>query len=218
MYISGPHSGFVNTATRFAAIKNNSLNNPNLPVDNFKAQAEQAENVVSFLMDINDTKDLPRKGWLQAGITQPESVAAHSWSTAMLALLLTPKDMDVNKTVKYALLHDMAEAYVGDITPIDGISPEEASRLETRAVKKLCEAFPNLKKTWLEYENKATPEAIFCHQIDKLDMAMQALTYAIKGHNTREFIESARKGIFHPKIKAVFNEIVRRIQLTKSYN
>ena len=35
-----------------------------------------------------------------------------------------------DKTIKIALVHDLAEALVGDITPHDGISKEEKHKLE----------------------------------------------------------------------------------------
>ena len=43
----------------------------------------------------------------------------------MAALLFDPeqeKDLDLNKVVKLALIHDMSECITGDITPYDQIS------------------------------------------------------------------------------------------------
>lgn len=36
-----------------------------------------------------------------------------------------------------ALVHDLAEAQVGDITPFDGISKEEKTKLEFNGFKKI---------------------------------------------------------------------------------
>ena len=39
-------------------------------------------------------KDVLRQGWVNAGVEQPESVAAHSWGMAVLALKLCPQHLD----------------------------------------------------------------------------------------------------------------------------
>ena len=42
-------------------------------------------------------KQLPRTGWVRSGIHNPESVAAHSWGMAILALKLIPDGLDLSK-------------------------------------------------------------------------------------------------------------------------
>lgn len=48
-----------------------------------------------------------------------------------MALLVKDPHLDINKCIRMALVHDMAEAITGDITPHDGISAEEKRNLET---------------------------------------------------------------------------------------
>ena len=43
--------------------------------------------------------------------------------------------LDIPRCSKMALIHDMAEALVGDITPVDGIAKPEKSRRETTTMK-----------------------------------------------------------------------------------
>lgn len=50
---------------------------------------------------------------------------------AIMALLVKDPHLDINKCIRMALVHDMAEAITGDITPHDGISAEEKRNLET---------------------------------------------------------------------------------------
>lgn len=47
--------------------------------------------------------------------------------------------LNLNRCIKMALVHDIAESIVGDITPYDGISPEEKNRMETEAMKEIKE-------------------------------------------------------------------------------
>ena len=46
-----------------------------------------------------------------------ESVADHSWRVALMAMLLTPEfpEADMNKVVRMCLIHDLGEAFTGDI-------------------------------------------------------------------------------------------------------
>lgn len=49
---------------------------------------------------------------------------------AMLSLCSTDENLDIGKCVQLSIVHDLAEAQVGDITPWEGISKEEKKRLE----------------------------------------------------------------------------------------
>ena len=46
-----------------------------------------------------------------------ESVAEHSWRIALMAMLLTPEfpEADMNKVIRMCLIHDLGEAFTGDI-------------------------------------------------------------------------------------------------------
>ena len=67
------------------------------------------------------------------GITyeNTESIADHMYRMSIMAQLIKDSSIDKFKVIKMALVHDMAEAITGDITPSDGISFKEKNRLET---------------------------------------------------------------------------------------
>ncbi len=53
------------------------------------------------------------------------------------------------------------------------------------------------------------------HQIDKLEMALQAKVYEKDGHSQEKleaFFESAKTDITDPKLKELFTEIIKDIQ------
>ena len=52
-------------------------------------------------------KDVLRQGWVNAGVESPESVAAHSWGMAVLALKLCPEDLSPKTLLKLCLVHDL---------------------------------------------------------------------------------------------------------------
>ena len=120
-------------------------------------------------------KDLKRSGWVMKKVSAPESVADHSWGVALLAVLLTPEGLDGHKCLQLAIVHDLQESIVGDITPADGIGREEKSRRERAAVGLLAEKlnFPELKALFEEFEALETPEARFVKDLDRIEAVLQ---------------------------------------------
>ena len=74
-----------------------------------------------FLHRIGRLKTLPRTGWLHCGVppAEAESVADHALRTTLLAWLAAAAapDLDRDRVLKLALVHDLAEALAGDPTP-----------------------------------------------------------------------------------------------------
>lgn len=129
-------------------------------------------------------KDVVRAGWVLAGVKNPESVAAHSWGMALLAIELCPPELNLARVLTLCVLHDLAEVRVGDITPHDGVSGEEKHRRESEAIQ----AFGmNAISAFEEYEAQVTPESQFVKRLDKMDMALQAEIYEAQGLDLSEF-------------------------------
>jgi putative hydrolase of HD superfamily len=149
-------------------------------------------------------KETPRAGWKLRGIEHPESVADHSYRLALMALVLAPRadePLDRARCVAMALVHDLAESLVGDITPYDGISPEEKRRREAEAVRRLdaLAEGAGLRALWEEYDAAATPEARFVKELDKLETAFQAAEHtrggAASAEEMREFHDNAARRV-----------------------
>ena len=162
----------------------------------------------SLLLEAMQLKQVDRAGWLRAGIEHPESVAAHTWGVSLLVLALADDRIDRDRAVRIALVHDLAEVRVGDITPYDGIEPAAKHAMEREAAETMFEDHPEFFKLWLEYEEGTTPEARFVKDCDKLDMAIQATHYS-REHSvdTSEFIASAGAGIEHPNARNMFTKL-----------
>ena len=141
------------------------------------------------LMAYLGLKDVLRQGWVNAGVDAPESVAAHSWGMAVLALKLCPEDLSLEHVLKLCLVHDLPEVIVGDLTPADDRSTKASD--ERAAMQELAPEWVDL---FDEYEQQSTPEAVFVRSLDKLDMALQAKVYMERTDlDLHQFIESARK-------------------------
>lgn len=87
-----------------------------------------------------------------------------------------------------ALVHDMAELLVGDITPVDGVSREEKNRREATTIdflttkllgtsSRTSDQAQGLKDIWQEYEDSQTLESKFVHDVDKIELLLQMTEY-----------------------------------------
>lgn len=148
----------------------------------------------AVLLEALSLKELPRTGWVRAGVERPESVAAHSWGVAWLVLALCPDHIDREVALAMAVLHDLPEVRAGDITPRCGVGPDEKQLREQRAFDGMLRPLPawrELRSLWNEFEAQRTLEARFVRACDKLDMALQARRYACEGLDLGEFLDSA---------------------------
>ncbi|CAH8660940.1 unnamed protein product [Schistosoma rodhaini] len=97
-------------------------------------------------------------------------------------------NLNTDRLIKMAIVHDLAECIVGDITPHCGVSKEEKLSREEDAMKQLCELISEENRTeimdlWKEYVDQKTPEAVICKDFDKFEMLLQAYEYE---HETLE--------------------------------
>ena len=157
-----------------------------------------------FFYLVAELKRVPRRGWkTKVGIEHPESVADHSYGTAIMAMVLSDSQkLDTEKILKMALLHDLAESITGDFMP-EEISKENKKKAEGDAMNEIMATLPNnlvyeYDKIWQEYIQADTNESILLHEIDKLEMAIQATKYSSEGFSNEKldlFVDSAKKEI-----------------------
>ena len=169
---------------------------------------------LDVLLEAVKLKALPRAGWVRKGVPSPETVASHSWGVAWLVLAVAPEGLDLAKALSYATLHDLAEVRVGDLTPVDAVAPEDKSRREREAISALASAAgrPELAALWDAFENGTDREARLVRELDKLDMALQALAHHQAGRpGMREFCESADRAVRDPALRPLIDAISQRI-------
>ena len=110
-------------------------------------------------------KKIPRQGWIdKLSISNPESVADHTFSMAMMGMIFSDlENYNTEKILKIILLHDLAESITGDMTH-EQISKEEKIVLENNVIKKILNNLPpTLQKQysilWKEYQLNNSEEA-----------------------------------------------------------
>lgn len=155
----------------------------------------------TFLHQLKQTK---RAGWVRNGVQDPESVAAHSFSLAILAMLYAKKrGLSVEKAIKIALVHDLGESVIGDITPHDGITKKQKHEKELRALNQVFEDLEEkeeLLELWHEFEHKSTPEGKLVAELDKLDAYLQAKQYKLEDGVLEEFFDNAFNNMQDPEM------------------
>ena len=174
--------------------------------------------IVQFYFDYAALKELRRTGWLNRGISREdaESVADHSYSVALLAYVVSTEyfpQLEQGKVMSMALIHDIAEVIVGDITPGDGVPLEEKHRREAEAVRRIFSGLPNAERyvsLWEEYEAGTSPEARFVKEMDRLDTVFQAAWYEQKGHTkVEDFFPWAEARIKSPELRPILEDLLR---------
>ena len=95
--------------------------------------------------------------------------------------------INIPHCTKMALVHDMAEALVGDITPVDGVAKHEKNRRESTTMDYFTNSLlgrvnggitgEEIKAIWQEYEDSETLESKFVHDVDKIELVLQMLEY-----------------------------------------
>ena len=159
------------------------------------------QETLNFFRQVGHLKSLPRQGWVQREVPDPESVADHSFRVVLMAMVLGEREgVDQLRLLKMCLIHDLPETIVGDFTPHDGITDIEKNLREESALREITSRLPEGQQyleLWLEYEQGASPEARLAREIDKLEMALQASEYqdAFPGIDLSEFHESVSRAL-----------------------
>jgi len=128
---------------------------------------------------------------------------------AVMAMLCEDTNLDISKCVMMALVHDLAEAQVGDIAPREGIPKAEKHKLEAKAMQNFVQdmlhaspAAQRIRSLWEEYEAGTSPEAKFVKDLDRFEMASQALEYEREHEMTlQSFFDSSIPKLQHPQVQ-----------------
>lgn len=141
--------------------------------------------VLNLLLQANRLKVTPRTGWAVRGVPRFESVADHSHGVALVALMLSDlvdEDLDVQKILAMATIHDLAESVTGDLSlGASRLLPDGAKdQMETAALDELLDGVAFADKwrgLWREFEDQTSAEAKLVRDADRVDLLTQALFY-----------------------------------------
>jgi len=176
--------------------------------------------MIDEYLKVLDLKDLERTGWQIYNVEEPETVAEHSWSVATLTMIHLPQNLDMEKALKTALIHDIGESVVGDIPYRADSKPqtEEKENKEKEAVENISEKLDKeISTLYKDYSQRKSEEAQFVKDMDLIDMVLQALKYEKQGRyqgnpetnyeSLDEFFETSRNRFNTEKGRELFKRI-----------
>jgi putative hydrolase of HD superfamily len=179
-----------------------------LAIDSVLEDGYDEQELLRFMHTVENLKTFKRTGWYHHRIERPESIADHMYRMALLSMLL-PDDLDIGRCVQLCIVHDLAEALVGDLTPLDGVSKEEKLRREHDAIQHLVydqldgsEMGLRIERIWNEYEDRQTRESKVVKDLDRFELALQAVEYERRNQTAdlQPFYSSA-KDIEHSRVQ-----------------
>ncbi|MER7841650.1 HD domain-containing protein [Streptomyces sp. NPDC096040] len=154
--------------------------------------------VARFLYEAGTLKNTRRSGWWMAGVKDPESVADHSWRTALIATIIAQLEgADPARAAFLAVWHDSQETRTGDVNHLGKkYTPGEADPRAITAdqVAGMPEGLADAIRALVgEYEAKESPEAVCARDADKLECMIQGIEYRDQGYaNAQRWIDNSR--------------------------
>lgn len=154
------------------------------------------DSIVRYIFEAGMLKRVARSGWWAEKVKQPESVAEHSFRTAVIAFMLARMegldDNGARRLCTAAVFHDMHEARLLDLNKITARYIAVGAKLETRVESDQAKGMPpELRDALLGTRNLSAGGQAILKDADYLECAFQAKEYADIGHKGAEsWIES----------------------------
>jgi len=165
--------------------------------------------LLAVLIELQRLKRLDRTGWSLRGLPAgTESVAAHSFGVSVTAMLLADElvsksvDVDVEQILRMAILHDWAEARVGDLprTATTYFGAAARKTAESAALADMVQGLKNREQYRAlheNYEERNSIEARLVKAADVIDLLVQVLALERSGaRGLDEFWEVAQSADF----------------------
>ena len=145
-----------------------------------------------------------------------ESVAEHSWRIALMAMLISPEfpEADMNKVIRMCLIHDLGEAFTGDIPTFwkTDADTETEDTLLDQWVQTLPEGtkqeFTSLLK---EMNALETQEAKIYKALDKMEAVIQHNESHISTWLPLEYDLQLRYGAENVKFSPYFRALKEKV-------
>lgn len=178
-----------------------------------------AGRIVDTMLALDPLSELPRTGWRLRGVVPCESIADHSYGVGVLTMMLVDHlrgagmEIDGERTLRMALLHDAAEARTGDV-PMPTKTPELRTALmglEARLVHGMLPA--GMAETFDEAAAGASLEARIVRAADKLQMMIKLHRYEQTGRGKLDEFWGNPNNVRDeglPGVREVYAEVYRR--------
>ncbi|TCP31278.1 putative hydrolase of HD superfamily [Scopulibacillus darangshiensis] len=148
---------------------------------------ERLKQQIDFIVEIDKLKEVYRQSIL-VDRSRRENDAEHTWHLTMMALILqehaNEPDLDLLKTLKMLIIHDLVEIDAGDTFAYDEAGYSDKREREERAAKRLFGMLPKeqgeeMYELWLEFEDRRTIESQYANAMDRFEPIL--LNYMTEG-------------------------------------
>jgi len=179
--------------------------------------------MLETLIQLQRLKRLDRTGWILRGLPNgTESVASHSFGVAVTAMFIADRvnhsgvQVDLERVMRLALLHDWPEVLVGDMprTATMFFGSEARKSAEGKAFEEIVASMGdhgiNYRDLHAEYEERNSLEGKIVKVADIIDLLVQALALERAGaRGLDEFWEVAenREFQFEGIVETIVNEL-----------
>lgn len=165
----------------------------------FKRDMDKNDFDEGYLIDeLYALKDFKRRGWTKRGLVNTESVADHLYGVYLLGMTYLPEskgntDYNKNYILQMVLVHDLAEAYIGDLTPDEKTIKKREEEQRAFQILGMASTYEKINymeqayELWLEYEEGKSINAKVAREIDRLDSLVQLYQYKIRGCDISDF-------------------------------
>jgi putative hydrolase of HD superfamily len=170
------------------------------------------DSILNYLFEAGMLKRVKRSGWWSEKVECPESVAEHSFRTAVLAFMLAKMeglaDEEANRVCTAAVFHDMHETRLLDLNKITHryINVERALERKVEA-DQIREMPKGLKASMLAALRLSDREETILKDADYLECAIQAKEYADIGYKTEKWVENIAKRLQTASAKALAEKL-----------
>jgi putative hydrolases of HD superfamily len=161
--------------------------------------------LVNFIFEAGQLKRVARSGWWIAHINDPETVAEHTFRSALIGFLLASEEgANPDRTASICVFHDLHETRLNDLHKI-GHKYLDFRDAENKAFSDQINPLPRkLPQTLLslmkEYGTDGSKEGILAKDAELLECAFQAKEYLEHGYpECQGWIDNVR-GILKSKI------------------
>lgn len=147
---------------------------------------------IDFIVELDKMKSILRQTSI-IGEDRREDDAQHSWHISLMAIILADyanEKIDLLKTIKMLLIHDLVELEAGDTFCYDKKGNEDKRERELKAADKVFGMLDEskgreMRELWDEFEAMESPEALFAVSMDRLQPMLN--NYHNNGGTWRKF-------------------------------
>lgn len=164
---------------------------------------ENLNKIIAFILETDKLKNIYRQTYV-TGEDRTENDAEHSFHLALMTSMMAQysnEPIDVLKTMKMVLVHDVVEIDAGDTYCYDEEAAKSKEEREVAAANRLFGILPDdigleFRSLWDEFERRDTPESKFAAVMDRVQPLL--LNVATNGRAWKEhgiYIDQVRRRI-----------------------